>query len=378
MNKTTKQIKANLIAIAVLFTLTIAIVILAQFKNIAEWWVNVYRELAYVSLDIYKGMKFDAFEWFMFSLALASVVCLGFIIYYFVHKNKQEALRLLTVLLIIIMAVVFIFVFMSYPLYKRDKLNIKEEETLLTNDQARAIAYQYFDDFNNLVDSMVTTEDGVWCKYSDLELEQMICEAYKILDDNPYFARVYAEPKKIAFSAVMNWFSIAGITSMPTIEPGYNKLMPMQDKCVAIAHELAHTRGIMREDDANETAYYVLLNADNEYLRYVGYLYTCYQMLYVLILTNTEFDVSILPKGARIDLVESTNYWEENGVLDKIGDAINSLYLKINGQDGTKSYGSYDTHEENKTIDEEGNEVVEYTVTSYSHVQNMIFALYNS
>ena len=376
MSKATRN---NLIAVGVLIALTTAIFILSRFENIAEWWASqYYKEIAYIMLDFEDFFKFSVFEAFMFSLAAATLAFIIVAINRFIHKKKEDGWSYITGMLVMLLAVLFMYASIALPMYKRAPLNIKEEQTLLSDDEAVEIVNKYFDDFNNLVDSMQKNDEGVVCEYSDQELIQKIKDSYKMLDDNEYFARVYARPKAMVFSPIMTWFGIEGITFLPTVEPGYNKQAPITNKVMAIAHELAHTRGIMREADANETAYYVLLNSDDAYLKYIGYLHTYSYMLKVLKLTNNEVDYSLIPLAAKIDIKQSNDFWKQKAVLRNAGEAINSLYLKLNSQDGTNSYQSYDEHTEEEYIDEQGDVKIKYSVTSYSHVQNMIFALYNN
>ena len=383
-----KATKGNLIAIGVLIACSIAIFILSRFENIAEWWAtSLYRNYAYAALNVFGNNKFDYFEYFMFSLALSTILIISLGIYYFVHKRKDKGWEMITGTVVMLLSVVFICIASMLPLYNRKQLAIKEQETLLSNDEAAAIAYQYFEDFNNLIEGIdnSNSETNTYIRHYDDKVEyvggenaliESVREAYKMLDDNKYFARVYARVKKMSFSPVMSWFSIAGISYLPTVEPGYNIEMNFSEKCLTIAHELAHTRGVMREADANETAYYVLLNSDNLYLKYVGYLSTYSYMLQVLKLTNHEIDKNLVPKAAQYDIKRNREFWESHGIFDKVGDAINSLYLKINSQDGTASYKSYSEYEEETTVDDQGNEQTTYSVKSFSHVQNMIFALY--
>ena len=384
-----KRTKGNLIAIGVLIACSIAIFILAQFENIAEWWAtSFYRNFAYASLNIFGDLKWDFFEFFMLALSISTVILIGYAIYYFIHKKKDKGWDTITGMITMLLSVAFITITIMVPLYNRKPLNIKEQETLLSDEEAVAIVHKYFDDFNALVDSIDNSnsetnhyiqknpEGRVIYVGGDETLKTSVQDAYKMLDNNEYFARVYARVKKMKFSSVMSWFSIAGISYLPSVEPGYNAQMVDYEKCLTMAHELAHTRGVMRENDANETAYFVLLNSDNLYLKYVGYMATYSYMIQVLKLTNQEVDYSIVPMAARLDKKDAKEFWDKNGVLSKAGEAINSLYLKLNSQSGTDSYISHSTYEEETIIDDQGNETIKYSVKSYSHVQNMIFALY--
>ena len=255
-------------------------------------------------------------------------------------------------------------------------VDLKEEETLLTSEEAVLRADKFFDDFSILAASQDLNEDGTTkCPYTDYELEAKIKEEFKRLTSS-YYCSVEAKPKRVISSYLMSAFSIAGITYMPNVEPCYNTQMLSQDIAITCAHEIAHTKGIMRENDANEVAYYILLTSSDNYLRYVGYLKTMAYMNRVYKLNNIDVGVTKIPACAIADYRASRQFWDEKGVMEKVGDAINSLYLKLNSQTGTDSYNSYDNYESETIIDENGEEKDVYTVKSYSHVQNMIFALY--
>ena len=173
---------------------------------------------------------------------------------------------------------------------------------------------------------------------------------------------------------MMTPFGVEGISYLPDVEPCYNTQILSIDKVLTIAHEIAHTKGIMRENDANEVAYYILLTSDNYYLKYVGYLKTMTYVNRIYKLNNVKMDENLIPDCAYKDYKASYAFWEEKAYMTKLGNAINEIYLKINSQSGVDSYSSKDEYEKETIIDEDGKEIEINKVIKYSHVQNMIFA----
>lgn len=78
-------------------------------------------------------------------------------------------------------------------------------------------------------------------------------------------------PKKVWNSWEMDLTNILGITFAPTNEVNMNANISNYDLPYYMAHELAHSLGIMSEREANIFAAFVTLNSDDAYIRYSGY-----------------------------------------------------------------------------------------------------------
>ena len=116
------------------------------------------------------------------------------------------------------------------------------------------------------------------------------------------------------------------------------------------AHEMAHQRGLSKEDEANFIAFLVCLESDDPYINYCGYLNMFEYMLNPLYKAlkeeeNTAEYYSVLRKAderARIDIGMSSKKTAENqsGLIYKISNTANDAYIKINGdENGSASYG---------------------------------------
>ena len=354
-----KFIKQNLIAIGALLALTVAILIASRFEVCAEWMTrHIYFEWARGINYISSVIPYFSFEVEAFIVVAIIVSLLIYMIVQFVHKNKRVGWTIFTSIILIVMIIAFSYCLIVTPIYNRSVLDIKEEEELISNDEVISIANKYYDDFNYVASLQQINDDGITiCPYSDQELEEIIKEEYKRLTSD-YFAQIDVEPKRVVSSYLMSANSIAGITYMPNVEPAYNTQMLSLDKVLTIAHEIAHTQGVMREADANEVAYYILLTSNNNYLRYVGYLETMVYINRACILANSPKSKLDIPECAIKDRLAIQEFWQEKAVLAKAGDAINDLYLKMNSQEGTVSYYSYEVYEKETIIDEDGNEVI--------------------
>ena len=124
------------------------------------------------------------------------------------------------------------------------------------------------------------------------EIIDEVKKAYQIVDD-PYFHSHFGSVKPMASSIVYREFQITGVTYSPLAEANINVLNTKTGIPLTVAHELAHTKGVMREDDANQLAFYICINSDHPYLRYSAYT-AYFSQLYAMVtdyyLTETEME----------------------------------------------------------------------------------------
>ena len=125
---------------------------------------------------------------------------------------------------------------------------------------------------------------------------------------------------------------------------------------LTIAHEIAHTKGIMREDDANQLAFYVCLNSDNPYLRYAAYCAHFGQLEIMASYLKDDEKPSLVKVNAQFNKTRNYiyEYWKKHNLLGKVGDFFNNLYIKSSGvKEGTDSYSiGTDNYEYDNTVSE--------------------------
>ncbi len=210
--------------------------------------------------------------------------------------------------------------------------------------QTAVVARYYLDDYNALSRKLERDGNGeVICPYSFGELSSLMRKEYERLDDN-YFFSYTPKAKPIVNSYVLSAMGITGITFLPVGEATLNIAAPATYGTFTMAHELAHTKGVQREGDANLIAQYILITSDDDYLRYCGYYASIYNLFEAVELagdgeTYRELLSSIDPL-IRAEKYREYEYWQSQpDIVGKVSEFFNNIYLMFNGADnGTGSY----------------------------------------
>ena len=181
--------------------------------------------------------------------------------------------------------------------------------------------------------------------YSLNEMNEKLLDSYdKISDEYKFVPRLYSRVKPVVLSEPWSYTHITGVYTYFTGEANLNVNFPDYTLPFTAAHELAHQRGIAREDEANFMAFLVCINSDDPYIRYSGYLNMYEYVASSLYSANSDMYFEVLGK-----LNESVRYemraysaffdkYRENVVAD-VSETVNDTYLKVQGTEGTKSYG---------------------------------------
>lgn len=185
--------------------------------------------------------------------------------------------------------------------------------------------------------------------YSLSEMNDKLLAAYdKVSAKYDFIPRMYSRVKPVMLSELMSYTHITGVYSYFTGEANLNVAFPDYTLPFTAAHELAHQRGIAREDEANFVAYLVCLESDDAYIRYSGYLNMLEYVTnayYKADTSDQHADYIELRQSLSIDVrYEQQAYSEffkkyEQNVVADISGAINDTYLQIHGTPGTVSYG---------------------------------------
>jgi len=165
-------------------------------------------------------------------------------------------------------------------------------------------------------------------------------------EENPLLSFHYSPPKPVHFSRVMSSFNITGVYFPFTGEANVNVDVPAYSLGATMCHELCHTAGIMREDEANYLAYLACTRHGDDVLAYSG------TMLALVYSGNALHRVAptlyaqvydCYTEGMLRDFRASSAYWAQfkDTVTSEIGEQMNDTYLKANNQPtGTQSYGA--------------------------------------
>ena len=177
------------------------------------------------------------------------------------------------------------------------------------------------------------------------ELSEKVCSGYDSLAEKYSFpTKLHVRLKPITLSEPMTYTHLSGVYSMFTGEANINVNYPDFVVAYTSAHEMAHQRGIAREDEANFVAFLVCDSSVDHYLRYSGYLNVYEYMASALYSASPQKyseAVSELCDTARTELRAYSEFFDKyrENTAANVTDSVNSAYLSAFTGNDTRSYG---------------------------------------
>jgi hypothetical protein len=304
--------------------------------------VAVRRLLAWVS----HPLPFSVFELLILSLPLIVVILAVFTL----RRGRDRVARIRSVFALVgvISMILTSYIYTLAVGYRTtplaDRIGIEDSAHISEEELYRTVTL-VVDEINSLSGSVTFSDGETRMGYSVTELSERLVTAYDaMLSRYPIFTNYTSRVKPVHFSTVMSDLGISGIYSFFTGEANVNVEYPDYNLPFTAAHEMAHQRGVSRENEANFVAFLVCISSEDEYVRYSGYLGLYEYLASALYRVNPElyYDVlSGLDERARADMRASAAVYNKHkdSVLGKINDRLNDMYLKANGTDGVVSYG---------------------------------------
>ncbi len=162
-------------------------------------------------------------------------------------------------------------------------------------------------------------------------------------DAFPVLAGHSARAKPVMLSAYWSYTGITGMYFPFFMEANVNIDAPDVDLPFTACHELAHLRGIAREQDANLAAFLACLSSNQPSFQYSGYQYALLYCLDDLYYANPELHrefLSEISDGTWRDWEAKTAYWDRiEGPVREVSSNVNDSFLKANNQtEGVRSY----------------------------------------
>ena len=188
-------------------------------------------------------------------------------------------------------------------------------------------------------------QDASVMPYSYSEMSRKLMESYgRVCEEYPFIQRLDSRIKPITCSEPMTYTHISGVYTMFTGEANLNVNYPDYVLPYTAAHELAHQRGIAREDEANFVAFLVCMASDDPYIRYSGYLNMYEYVSSALYSASRDYYTQIqqaLDPRVYYELRSYNEFFSKyrDTVVSQVSESVNNAYLVIQGTEGTKSYG---------------------------------------
>ena len=307
----------------------------------------------YIS-SVFRAILAHLTGWIPFSLAEFIIILSPLFIFLFVKYGldrysdswRDVGIYCLTVLSIVAL-MLSLFTVAFAPGYRgtrlADKLDLEEVEIDKTSlfETADFLASSAAKEVNNI---KYNEEGFSVMPYDYNEMGDLLIEAYdKACEKYSFIQKLDSNLKPVMLSELMSYTHITGVYTFFTGEANINIAFPDYTVPFTAAHELAHQRGIAREDEANFVAFLVCMESDDPYIRYSGYLNTYEYVANVLYRADTElyYDVYYeLPFNIAREMSAYSHFFEKysQSVAAEVSGAVNNTFLTIQGTEGTISY----------------------------------------
>lgn len=362
-------IMTSLLLLEIIFLIVMAI--LKNNVSIAEVWTRVYGRWYTSAFG-----KFN--EVFPFSITEVSAVivivsCIIFLSWGFSllgNKRYWSFIHRLLMVSLIIVGTIAAYNASVGMAYNRKPLALERYKGDIKKEEFVQIATYFIEDFNKCADELTFNEEGeINISYSREQLiEKIRVEYLKI--DNDYFSSYTPKAKPMLSSPIYTSVGIVGMYFGVLGEANYNTYSTNGEIPFYVAHEMAHGKGVMREEDAQLVATYICLNSDDPLIRYSGYYQTIDRILNILRYTDNKDDYDSVKSLISDKVWKNFSYiydhWKGKMFLYDFGEKVNDWYLKTFGEkEGTSSYND----NQPKTDDHDN-------VIRLSNYQSIYFKIY--
>lgn len=165
-------------------------------------------------------------------------------------------------------------------------------------------------------------------------------DAYRAMSrDFPMVAGTDIKNKPLLSSKLFSMFFTTGIYIPYTFESNINIDVPAYTIPSTMCHELTHSRGFMREDEANFFGYLACLYSDRADFNYSG-AYLAFDYAFTE-LYNDDKDLAKkiakrLDQGVIDDINAESDYWDKfETPVAEVADKVYNTYLEANGEEST-------------------------------------------
>ena len=226
-----------------------------------------------------------------------------------------------------------------------DMLSIHESE--VNAESLYRTAERLNAECKDLLDEISFAESGSSLSdisFSDMS-EEMIVGYDRLIADYPELnmRNFNSSAKAVHFSEAMTSLDLLGVYTYFTGESNVNIHYPDYTIPFTVAHEMAHQRGIAREDEANFVAFLVCVRSDSAFVRYSGYMNMLEYVSSALYRTDKKLYSMLVKEYDERTHGEINAYYKfyrenKNETLGKLSDTVNDTYLKAQGTAGVVTY----------------------------------------
>lgn len=294
-------------------------------------------------------------SWVPFSLGEAVIWLAPLLLFLVLHHairrrcdTWRSAMVYVGILLSVVVTLFSVFVLNFAAGYRGSSLDKKLEldREKVSAEELYDTAVILIDHINRETAEIEFAEGGFSAMpYSLEDMNRHLADAYgNFADDHTFITHVDSRVKPVLLSEAMSYMHITGVYSFFTGEANINVNFPDYTIPYTAAHELAHQRGIAREDEANFVAFLVCIESNDPYVRYSGYLNVYEYVANALWRADKELYYKATAKlngEVKSEMAAYNKFYDKyrESTVSEVSGTINNSYLQSQGTPGTVSYG---------------------------------------
>lgn len=296
---------------------------------------------------LFSAVPFSVTEWVILFLTALGVVLLVLLIVRLIRRRWVNAYRTGMTILSVSAAMFALFCLWWGVLYYSDSFTEQAglERRDISVQELETVTRYFAEQANAAGEHVECGEDGVF-RADKSDLFRRSADIYGGAEQIfPCLAAPAVRAKPVLLSRLLSYIRYTGFFFPYTAEANLNADSPACLLPSTIAHELAHLRGVAREDEANFCAVVACLESGDEDYRYSGAL-----LAYIYLgnaLYRADYDAwrevySTLSENVRADLRANNDYWArfETPAAD-VSEKVYESFLQTYGDDrGMQSYGA--------------------------------------
>ena len=294
--------------------------------------------------------------WFPFSLAETILMLMPLIVTVLVVmiiKVSKKTLRVMVKMMMSLLAALAFF-FTSFTFTFAAGYSGTSLDEKLGISRQKVSADELYDTAKILLDGISEVSGQIEFRYGSSsvmpytldEMNRLLQDAYiEASKDYSFLPAFRTRVKYVVMSEPMTYTHISGVYTYFTGESNINTNFPDYTLPYTAAHELAHQRGISKEDEANFVAFLVCLKSDDPYIRYSGFMSVYEYVISALYRADKDKYTALLSETdsrLRYEMIAYNDFFEKyrDNVAADISGTINDTYLASQGQkEGSRSYG---------------------------------------
>ena len=326
----------------------------ARFPHVTEqvYSTGLYRYLSQGAARVTGAIPFSLAEWVLLSAAAAVFGYIALTILKIKRtpgKRMKIAVTALATFCCVFSLIVFGFTVLCGFNYHRPSLAETSGLTVKPSSagELAAMCFALAESTNASAENVLRDEGGVMLHSFGgyYEMAKAAADSFSSLEDRfPALSGYTPRAKPVVFSRALSIADLVGVYFPFTFEANVNVDVPDYKIPSAMTHELAHYKGIMREDEANFIAYLACRESGNADFVYSGNMLALGHSLNALHRADPEahgLAVETLSPLVAADLNANYWYWRQfEGPVAEVSGRVNDAYLRTNRQAlGVQSYG---------------------------------------